>query len=83
MACTCVKEECGKGSGTVKGYITTVECDECKARREAEALVSNARRVEENLRIEKEALIQAKLKEWAEGQLKTEGKLTESGEIVK
>lgn len=40
MACKCVKEECGKGSGSVKGYITTVECDECKARREADAVLS-------------------------------------------
>lgn len=36
MACKCEKKEVGQGSGTVKGYITTVECDECKAKREAD-----------------------------------------------
>ncbi len=73
--CNCTKQEVGQGSGTVKGFITVVECDECKARREADAIASEIRRAEEKVIADKEALIQAKTRELATKELIKEGKL--------
>ena len=75
MACECTKQEVGKGSGSVKGFVTVVECKECKDRREADAIVSAANRAEQKVAQDKEALIQAKSRELAETALKAEGKL--------
>lgn len=75
MACKCIKEQVGQGSGTVKGWVTTVECAECKAQRELDSINNQIAEAENKLRAEKEALIQSKIRELAEAELKKEGKL--------
>jgi len=83
MACKCEKQEVGQGSGTVKGYVTTVECDECKARREADNIARAIKDAESKVIADKEALIQAKIRETAITDLTAEGKLSVNGEVVK
>lgn len=81
--CTCIKQEVGKGSGGVKGFITTQECEECRTKREEANVLASTKRLEQEALAEKEALIQAKIKAIAEAELKTEGKLDIQGNVVK
>jgi prephenate dehydratase len=83
MACKCEKQEVGQGNGGVKGFITTQECEECKSAREAANLIAEAQRTEQAVVAEKEALVQAKMRELAEKELVIDGKLSEAGELIK
>jgi len=83
MACQCIKQQVGQGNGGVKGFITTQECEECKSAREAANVLAADRKLEQDLAVEKENLIQDKLRHLATGVLQAEGKIDEAGMVVK
>jgi len=59
----------------VKGYTEAKTCAVCQAINEANAITSAAGMAKMKADQEKEALIQAKMREMAEAELKSEGKL--------
>ena len=48
MSCTCVKKECGKGKGKVKGYIVTKLCPECLAKQLDDAIIQAKQKEQED-----------------------------------
>lgn len=75
MGCTCEKQEVGYGINGVKGHIVTKECDECRVKREASNVIAEEQRKVREAEQAKNELIQAKMREMAEKELKKEGKL--------
>ena len=75
MACTCKKQQAGKGYGNVVGYITIEECAECKAVREANNAAQKIKDAEAKVIKDREDLIDAKMHSMAEEEFKKEGKL--------
>ena len=73
----CVYNEIGNSvGGPVKGYILIKECDECKAKREANNVIRAEQEKIRKAEAAKEALIQTRMREIAEKQLKDEGIIT-------
>ena len=81
-ACDCLWSE-QPNQGQVKGYTLVTECEVCRVKREQ----ANADREAADLKAkeakEVEDLIEAKKREIAVRELKTEGKLDQAGKIVK
>ena len=71
--CNCLYNEVGEGTGNVKGYELVTECNDCKARREAD---NAAIAVEKQAQEEKE-LVEAVLRVQARAKLLALG-LTEA-----
>jgi hypothetical protein len=72
----CVYNEIGNSvGGPVKGYALVKECDECKTKREADNTIRAEQEKIRKAEIDKETLIQARMREIAEKQLRNEGKL--------
>ncbi len=79
MSCTCVKKQVGTGKGNVKGYAVTTLCDECEAKRKADALAQaeNQKEMEANI------LISKRMRDNAKAELISEGKIEEVDGKVK
>jgi len=60
---------------TVKGYTLVTECSECAAKREAENIKLEEEKAINKIAIDKETLIQNKMRELAINELTIEGKL--------
>lgn len=57
LNCDCLFEESGKGIGKVKGYIKVSECNDCKIKRENNAIIAEQNKLES----EKEMKIQEEM----------------------
>jgi hypothetical protein len=82
----CKYKEVGKGKYGVKGFTLVKECDECKAKREANNIKESENLVKEKKILEAEELIQAKIRELAISELVKENKIIKTDdkyEIVK